>query len=161
MARYIVILFLFIFFGCEMNGGQIIKPQDLNFDILKFNVVSKKLNNNYLNNSPNHQKISQIIDYWFNNKVKSNGYNGSLEINIKKIDIKEIKEKDYYKFSIKLEIDFIENTIDPIQNKTYEVNASEYGQISGSFSIEDQEKISLNTMHKSLSSISKKLLELI
>lgn len=161
MVRYIVLLFLLIFFGCEMNGEQIIKPQDLNFDNLKFNVVSKKLYNNYLNDTPNHQKISQIIDYWFSNKVKSNGFDGSLEIIIKKIDIKEIKEKDYYKFSIRLEMDLIEKKLDPIQNKTYEVKASEYGEISGSFSIKDQEKISLNTMHKSLFSISKKVLELI
>jgi len=161
MARYIVLLFLLTFIGCEMNGEQIIKPQKITSGDLKFNVVSKKLSNNFLSKSPNHNKISQIIDYWFNNKIKSDGFDGELEIIVKKIDINEIKQPDYFKFSISLEMYLIENSQDLIRNKTYTIITDEYGEISGSFSIKDQESISLNIMHQSINSISKKLLELI
>lgn len=161
MARYLALFFLIIFYGCEMNGEQIIKPHKLKFDNLKFNVVSKNLTNNLMNDSENHQKIGQIIDYWFDNKIKSNGFDGNLEVFIKKIEFKEEKKQDYFKFSIILEMELTEKTNDHKTNKTYKVNSNEYGEISGSFSIIDQETISLNIMHQSLDSISEKLKELI
>ena len=58
-------------------------------------------------------------------------------------------------------MELIEKTQDLKRNKTYKVNSSEYGEISGSFSIKDQENLSLNIMHQSIDSVSKKLLELI
>jgi hypothetical protein len=144
-----------------MNGQQIIKPQKLTTSDLKFNVVSKHLSNNFLDLSPNHQKFGKIVDYWFSNIIKSDGFDGDLEIILKKIDINETKNQDYFKFSISLEMELIEKTQDLKRNKTYKVNSSEYGEISGSFSIKDQENLSLNIMHQSIDSVSKKLLELI
>ncbi len=161
MVRYLIILFFFIFYGCEMNGKQIIKPEKLKFENLIFDVVSKNLINNLSTDSKNHQKISQIIDYWFDNKVKSNGFDGSLEVFVKKIDLNEIKKQDYFKFSINLELELIEKSANSKINKTYKVSSSEYGEISGSFSIKDQESLTLNIMHQSLNSISKKLIDLI
>ena len=161
MARYITLFFLFIFFGCEMNGKQIIKPQKFITNNLQFDVVSKNLNNNLKNVSHNHQKISQIINYWFNNKIKSNGFDGNLEVYVRNIDLNETKKQDFYKFIVYLEIEIIEMSSDLKISKTYKVNSSEYGEISGSFSVKDQEKLSLNIMHQSIDSISRKLLELI
>ncbi len=161
MVRYLTLLLLLIFYGCEMNGEQIVKPQKLSFDDLRFDVVSKKLTNNLFNDSQSHQQITEIIDYWFNNKIKSNGFDGSLEIVIKKIDLNEVKKTDHFKISIYLEMELIETTKDLKIRKTYKVNSKEYGEISGSFSIRDQESLSLNIMHQSLDSISKKLLDLI
>ncbi len=161
MVRYIALLFLFIFLGCGINGEQIVKPQKFSFNDLKFDVVSKNLTNNISSESPNHQKISQIINYWFDNKIKSNGFDGNLEVIVKKINISEMKKKDYFKFSIDLEMKLIETNQDFKVNKTYNVNSSEYGELSGNFSIKDQENLSLNIMHQSLDSISNKLIELI
>jgi len=161
MAKYITFLFLLTFMGCEMNGEQIIKPQKLTTNDLKFNVVSKHLSNDFFDLSSNHKKIGQIIEYWFNNKIKSDGFDGDLEIIIKKIDINENKQQDYFKFSISLEMVLTEKTKDLKRNNTYIINTDEYGEISGSFSIKDQENLSLNIMHQSIDSVSKKLLELI
>ena len=161
MARYLTVIFLLIFYGCEMNGEQIIKPHKLNFDDLKFDVVTKNLTNNFLNDNENQQKIHQIIDYWFNNKIKSNGFDGSLEVYVKKIELNEIKKKDYFKFSINLEMELNEINSNLKAKKTYNVSSKEYGEITGNFSIKDQESLSLNIMHQSIDSISKKLKELI
>ena len=43
------------------------------------------------------------------------------------------------------------------KTKTYQVKASEFGEINGNFSIKDQENLVINTMHKSLTSISRKI----
>ena len=161
MVRYLTLLFILFFYGCEINGEQIVKPQQFSFDDLRFDVVSKKLTNNIIDESKNYQKINQIINYWFNNKIKSNGFDGSLEIVIKKIDLHEIKKKDYFKFSIYLEMELIEMSKDLKINKLYKVNSNEYGEISGNFSIKDQESLSLSLMHQSIESINNKLTELI
>ena len=39
-------------------------------------------------------------------------------------------------------------------------NTNEYGEIVGSFSIKDQDNLDLNLMHKSIESISLKLIEI-
>ncbi len=57
-------------------------------------------------------------------------------------------------------IEFKEVSQDLNKEKIYKVNVSEFGQIKGSFSINDQEALTLNTMHRVLNSVSNKILEL-
>ena len=70
----------------------------------------------------------------------------------------EVYDKDYYKFSVSLSLEFIEQK-SSTNVKTYNVNSNEYGEIVGSFAIKDQDNLDINLMHKSLESISSKLLE--
>ncbi len=39
MVRYLSVL-VFLFFGCEINSKQIIKPEKFTYDAIKFNSVS-------------------------------------------------------------------------------------------------------------------------
>ena len=66
------------------------------------------------------------------------------------------KTEDYYKFSVSISLEFIEKK-SSTNIKTYNVNSIEYGEITGSFAIKDQDTLDLNLMHKSLESISSKL----
>ncbi len=157
MVRFIV-LFTFLVIGCEMNSKQIINLEQFNYEVIKFDTVSKKLFNNYQDKSYDHEMMSKLILYWFDNKIKTDGFDGSLEVSIKKIDIKRIKEINYYKFSIAISLEFFEQKNDN-NSKTFSVNSNEYGEINGSFSIKDQDALDINLMHQSLKSISKKLLE--
>ena len=61
--------------------------------------------------------------------------------------------------SIFLSIEFLENT-SLNNNKTFIVNSREFGDIRGSFSINDQENLDINLMHQSLENISIKLKEI-
>ena len=47
------------------------------------------------------------------------------------------------------------------RNKKYAISAQEFGDIKGSFSINDQERLTINIMYQSLTNISKKLEELV
>lgn len=159
MAKYLTLL-LIIFLGCEMNGKQIIKNEKLNFDEIKFDAVSKHLT---FENKANNNEVSdmqKIITYWFDNKIKTDGFEGSLEVIIDNLNTNKIKNKDYFKFTIDITFTFIEEKNNPKKRKIYKINTSEHGEISGSFSINDQENLILNTMYKSLESVSKKILEL-
>lgn len=158
MVKYLIIL-LPLFFGCETNSKQIIKPEKFTYDIAKFNSVSKSLYNEFKFNSTDHQIISDIIQYWFDNRIKTNGFDGDLHIHVRNINFNREKKQDYYKFSVLLTLEFIEQK-SSISKKVYKINSNEYGEISGSFSIKDQENLDINIMHKSFENISLKLKEL-
>ena len=158
MVRFIIIFFSFIFFGCEINSKQIIKTEKFTYDVIKFETVSKKLFSELKNDSADHKFMSEIIQYWFDNRIKTDGFDGNLSINVKQIQFEREKKQDYYKFSISLSLEFIEKK-SSTSVKTYNVNSKEYGEIVGSFSIKDQDNLDINLMHKSLESISSKLME--
>ena len=159
MVRIISLFLFFIFIGCEMNSKQIIKPEKFTYDTIKFNAVSKILKNKFETNSTDHEIMSELIQYWFNNRIKTDGFDGNLIVNVKEIQFDREKKQDYYKFSISLSLEFIEKK-SSTNIKTYNVNTKEYGEIVGSFAINDQDNLDINLMHKSLESISLKLIEI-
>ena len=156
MVRTLSLFFIFIFIGCEMNSKQIIKPEKFTYDTVKFNAVSKKLENEFKANSSDHETMSEIIQYWFDNRIKTDGFDGNLQVNVEQIQFDREKTQDYYKFSVSISLEFIEKK-SSTNTKTYYVNSNEYGEISGSFAIKDQDNLDINLMHKSLESISSKL----
>ena len=159
MVRTLSLFLFFIFIGCEMNSKQIIKPEKFTYDIIKFNTVSKILENKFQTNSPDHEIMSEIVQYWFDNRIKTDGFEGNLSVNVKQIQFDREKKQDYYKFSVSLSLEFIEKKSSTNIN-TYNVNSNEYGEIIGSFAIKDQDNLDINLMHKSLESISSKLKEI-
>ena len=159
MVRIISLILIFFFIGCEMNSKQIIKPEKFTYDTIKFDAVSKKLENSFKTNSSDNEIMSEIINYWFDNRIKTDGFDGNLSVNVKQIQFDREKKQDYYKFSVSLSLEFIE-TKSSTNIKTYNVKSNEYGEISGSFAIKDQDNLDINLMHKALESISYKLKEI-
>ena len=160
MAKFIITFLTFIFIGCEINNNQIIKSEKFTYDIINFDTVSKTLLNEYSSNSPDHEIISDIIQNWFDIRIKTNGFDGDLFLNVKKIEFNREKKIDYYKFSVSLSLEFVEQK-SPNSVKTFNLNSNEYGEITGKFSLKDQDNLDLNIMHKSLENISLKLKETI
>ena len=158
MVKTLSLFLFFIFIGCEMNSKQIIKPEKFTYDIIKFNTVSKILENKFEAISPDHEIMNEIVRYWFDNRIKTDGFEGNLSVNVKQIQFDREKKQDYYKFSVSLSLEFIEKK-SSTNIKTYNVNSNEYGEIIGSFAIKDQDNLDVNLMHKSLESISLKLKE--
>ena len=159
MVRIISLILIFFFIGCEMNSEQIIKPEKFTYDTIKFDAVSKKLENSFKTNSSDNEIMSEIINYWFDNRIKTDGFDGNLSVNVKQTQFEREKKQDYYKFSVSLSLEFIE-TKSSTNIKTYNVKSNEYGEISGSFAIKDQDNLDINLMHKALESISSKLKEI-
>jgi hypothetical protein len=157
MVKYLILIFSLIFFGCEINGRQIIQPEKFNFDNINFNSVSKKLVYENIEENSDTNNMKKIIEYWYDNKIKTNGFEGTLDIVIKEMKISKLNKSDYFKFTIDMTIEFIEKGTNLERSKTFSINISEYGEINGKFSINDQENLSINIMHKGLYNISKKL----
>ena len=159
MVRTISLFLFFIIIGCEMNSKQIIKTEKFTYDTIKFDTVSKVLENKFDANSPDHEIMSEIIQYWFDNRIKTDGFDGNLTLKVKNVKFNREKNQDYYKFSISLSIEFIEQK-SSTNVKTYNVSSNEYGEIVGSFAIKDQDNLDINLMHKALESISLKFKEI-
>ena len=160
MVRNLTFLFLIMFIGCEMNSKQVIKPEKFIFEEVRFDTVAKRLVFKDFKKDSDINNMKKIINYWFDNKIKTNGFDGALNVMVNNIDINKLKSLDYFKVSITLTFEFIEIKENSKNKKTYNVEASEYGEIEGSFSINDQENLTLNLMHQALNGVSKKLSDL-
>ncbi len=99
MVKYLIFLFLLIFLGCEINSQQLVKPEKFVNEKLIFNSVSKNLNFDNSDEGSEVDIMKEITKYWFDNKVKTNGFSGSLDVNVKKIDITKLKENELFKIT--------------------------------------------------------------
>ena len=157
MVRYLILILSLFFFGCETSGQQLIKPDKFNFNEIKFDAVSKELLFQKPLTTQDEINYGKIIDYWFDNRIKTNGFERNLVVEVKEIQISKIKEDENYKVETRLLINYREIKENSNKSKFYEVEAFEYGEILGSFSIKDQDNLDINIMHKNLKNISKKI----
>ncbi len=157
MVKYLTLLLFGLFIGCEMNSEQLIKSENINFENIKFNAVSKDLKFTNMEEGPEVETTKKLVKDWFNNNVKIDGFDGNLSINVTSIDINKIKKDEYYRFQINLSIEFLETNEVLNKRKIYKINSIKYGDIEGSFSIKDTENLNKNIITNSLKSINQKV----
>ena len=58
MVNYLKVLFFIFFIGCEIKSEQLIKSENVNFENVKFNTVTKNLNfsNTQIENDVDYKK---------------------------------------------------------------------------------------------------------
>ena len=81
-------------------------------------------------------------------------------VNVRSLIVDKIKEDQFYKYQIDISIDFTERNQLLNYKKTYNVNSIEYGIINGDFTINDQDRLNINIVNKSIESITNKLINL-
>ncbi len=160
MVKSLVLFLVFTIIGCDMNSQQIVKPEKFSVEEIKFNTVSKKLSFGKFENTTDISHIKEIINYWFENKVKTDGFDGSLDVLVKRVIIDKEKKNKYFKITINMSFEFIEIRDGVNKKKTHTINVTDYGEIEGSFSIIDQENLTFNIMHQSIDNVSKKIKEI-
>ena len=157
MVKHLTLLLFVLFIGCEMNSEQLIKSENINFENIKFNAVSKDLKFTNIEEGPEVETTKKLVKDWFNNNVKIDGFDGNLSINVTSININKIKKDEYYRFEININIEFLETNEVLNKRKIYKINSIEYGDIEGSFSIKDTENLNKNIISNSLKSINQKV----
>ena len=158
MVKHLTLLFFILFIGCEMNSEQLIKSENINFENVKFNAVSKDLMFTNIEEGLEVETTKKLVKNWFNNNVKIDGFDGNLSINVTSIKTNKIKRDEYYRFEIDISIEFLETNEVLNKRKIYKINSIEYGDIEGSFSINDTENLNKNIISNSLKSINQKVL---
>ena len=156
MARYIIIFLIFFISSCKTTE-QIVKVNKDQIKSISFDAVTKTLEfNDYeLNQLNNIGK--QLINEWYNDQIKTDGFEGSLKIIITNLETKTEKREDYFKVTAKISMQFKLESNTLSSKKSFNVSASEFSEISGKFSILDQENLSANTLKAVLNKITTEL----
>ena len=157
MVKHLTLFLFILLIGCEMNSEQLIKSENINFENIKFNAVSKDLKFTNIQEGPEVETTKRLVENWFNNNVKIDGFDGNLTINVTSIEINKIKKDEYYRFEIDISIEFLETNEVLNKRKIYKINSIEYGDIEGNFSIKDTENLNKNIISNSLKSINQKV----
>ena len=157
MVKYLTLFFFILLIGCEINSEQLIKSENINFENIKFNAVSKDLKFTNSQEGPEVETTKKLVKEWFNNNVKIDGFDGNLSINVTSIEVNKIIKDEYYRFEININIEFLEINELLNKRKIYKINSIEYGDINGSFSIKDTENLNKNIISNSLRSINQKV----
>ena len=157
MVKHLTILLFVSFIGCEMNSEQLIKSENITFENVKFNAVSKDLKFTNIEEGLEVETTKKLVKNWFNNNVKIDGFEGNLSINVTSIKTNKIKRDEYYRFEIDISIEFLETNEVLNKRKIYKINSIEYGDIEGSFSVKDTENLNKNIILNSLKSINQKV----
>ena len=91
MVKYLTVLLFVLLIGCEINSEQLIKSENINYENIKFNAVSKNLK--FTNNQEGKEVeiTKKLVNDWFNNNIKIDGFDGNLSINVTSIEINKIK----------------------------------------------------------------------
>ena len=158
MVKHLTLLLFVLLIGCEINSEQLIKSENINYENIKFNAVSKDLKFTNNQDSPDVEIAKKLINEWFNNNIKIDGFDGNLSVDVTSIEINKIKKKEYYRIEVDMNIEFSETNETLNKRKIYKINSIEYADIEGNFSIKDTENLNKNTISKSLKSINQKIL---
>ena len=160
MFKYLAILIITTTVSCT-STKPLVKVNNEDFKLISFDAVSKSLSFNNFEQSQLNLYGKKLISEWYNQKIKTNGIEGSLNVNVNKLETLAVKNNENYKITVYISINFevLNNTLDT--KKSFDVSASEFAEISGSFSIQDQDNLSINTIKKAISKISDELYKLI
>lgn len=126
------------------------EKNNYNFKKIYFEVVEKKIN--YTNTLP--IDLKKMIDSWFSNSVKINGYDGTLEILINEYNEELIDIPNGKKILLSLNFEIIIKNETLSQKETLQVNISEFSEIEGDFSINELEVLKYNTQLNMVSKMS-------
>ena len=160
MVKYLIIIFFSIFFitGCQKELLLIEKYEPINKDIF-ISVVQKNINLNGFTDGPHTNNFLMLLEYWINNNIKTNGFDGSLDINLISIFSSEMLIENGIRIQIDLDLDFIISK-SALNSKTLiNFKGSEFGEIFGQFSIDDKNIKVNNVMNKLIERLSNKISE--
>lgn len=148
--KNVLFLIIFLLISSCVFSTNFDEKNNYNFKKVYFEVVEKKIN--YTNALPNDLK--KMIDSWFSNSVKINGYNGILEVFINEYNEELIDIPDGKKILLSLNFEIIIKNETLSQKETLQVNISEFSEIEGDFSINELEVLKYNTQLNMVSKMS-------
>jgi hypothetical protein len=158
MVRNITI---FLFFLITLNNCQTtntpLKKYNYANDLIYIDVVEKKINKGFSAESIYLLKTQKSIIKWLDNNIKTNGFEGYVEIKISDIVTKEsITNKNVIiKISAKIEMLISKPTLD--RKKIIIIEGQEYGQLNGDFTLNDKSILTDNIIKQLIDKFSVKI----
>lgn len=152
MNKLFLVLIVFYISSCVANESLIDNVQT-EFQTITFDVVQKELI--VEKKIPNH--LSELINKWFDNKVKINGFDGNMTFTITNFiqETSLISNGKRVDTTLSFKVDLIKPTLS--RKKLIEGTVSSYGTIEGDFSLSDFDKIIQNTQSDLIMRLSRDL----
>tara|TARA_B100000963_G_scaffold361034_1_gene394491 strand:- start:2031 stop:2501 length:471 start_codon:yes stop_codon:yes gene_type:complete len=152
MKKLFILIFAFIFASCSANES-LIDPINPDLKIITFDVVQKNL----ISKEDLPVNLQKLINQWFDNKVKINGFDGLMTFEITDY-IEEISIIDEGK-RVDTSLSFTLVLTKPTLSKTkyIEGTVTSFGTLSGEFSLNDFESVIQNTQSNLIERLSSDL----
>lgn len=141
MYKLVIIFFAIFFNACSTSSNNVEKINKV-FDTKYFEAVEKKL----IFETDIPAALKDIINEWFKEKIKVNGYDGLVTIKVLKFTQLSEEFDSGKKITLKLDVSVIIDKPALKSTKTHQLSVEEYGSISGNYSIKDYENVIANTM---------------
>lgn len=137
----ILIFFSILFFisSCNNTVSSIDQTKPI-FEVTSFDVVQKKI----LLNENLPKNLKQMLNYWFDNKVKINGYEGDLTFKIHEYSEIISLIDDGKKVEVSLTFDAIIKKQTLSQKKIIKGQVKSFGTITGTFTLSEFDNVIKN-----------------
>ena len=133
----LIILSIFMTNNCTQDLVGKNSFTNVNYDILEIDAVNKLIVfDNTISNS-----LETKLDFWFNNYVKVNGFEGDAILTISNYNEKIINSNDSKKVELKFNYNLTINQSNKNQKTFYKGDVSSYHLISGNFSLSEFDNI--------------------
>ena len=138
LKNYIlIILSIFMTNNCTQDLVGKNSFTNVNYDVLELDAVSKLIVfDNTISSS-----LKTKLDFWFNNYVKVNGFEGDAILSINNYNEKIVNSNDSKKVELKFNYILKINHAKKKQKTFYKGAVSSYHIISGNFSLSEFDKI--------------------
>lgn len=152
MKKLFFFLTLLLIAGCAVNSSSI-NPVKYDPEEIYFDVVQKKLTIN--TDLPDHVQL--LLNKWFDEKVKINGFKGNMEFIVSDFNQKISPIENGKKVDAYLEFQILLNKPSLSRIESIKGSISNYGSLTGTFSINDFEALKKNTQGNLIKNLSKYL----
>lgn len=150
MYKLVILIFLI---GCQSSIGEISKIENKHENI-SFNVVEKKL----IFNTQLPEQTETLINEWFSKRIKVDGFQGVVSINLINYNEEIINITDGKKIIIEISISIdIENNDKFKSVKNYNLKINEYGTLTGDFTLSEVDTLISNTRKSLVNRMNSKL----
>jgi len=136
MNNFLITLLFFMISSCASNDILVELPQSES-QIIYFDVVEKDL----LVEADIPENLELLINNWFDNKIKSNGFEGNMIFKITKYNEDITLIDDGKRVDILLSFEIILTKSSQSKKKFIEGNISSFGSLTGEFSLNDFDNI--------------------
>lgn len=158
MAKYLVIIFFLMFTltSCETINNPINNYYSSN-KLVYIDVVKKKILEDDFSKSIYSKETNKLLIQWLSNDIKTNGFEGHVDIKILDIVTNENKNDNKLLINIyaKIELTIYKSILD--SKKIISLEGEEYGQLIGNFSLNDKSIEVQNTIKRLIEKFSIKL----
>ncbi|MDB4184110.1 hypothetical protein N9751_01050 [Alphaproteobacteria bacterium] len=159
MARYLIPLLFFITFINSCENLDISKKYIPSYKQIAINVVEKNIIDKSFFENSYDKLLQEHLIKWLENNIKTDGFEGKVDIRLVSISSQENQIQNGFQLNISSVIEFTISKSILDSKKIITISGSEYGEITGDFSMNDKSVEIENIIKKLIEKMSHELFD--